>query len=1113
VNEFEKRYKNLNGGQKQAVDTLDGPVMVVAGPGTGKTELLSVRVANILKKTDALPGNILCLTYTESGALAMRERLVGLIGADAYKVAVHTFHSFGTEIINTNAEYFYQGAYFRPADELSSYEVLQEIFGKLSHDSPLGAKMNGAFTYLSDAQTAISDLKKSGLTSDELVAILDRNEAFIEWFQPRLQKTMGDRLSKKTFAGVEKLLEEMASYEGEPLELITYEPLHELCRATLEQALEAATHEDSTKPLSAWKKDWCEKRDDGELTLKDAKRCVKLRALASVYYDYLVAMQARSLYDFDDMILRVVHATEVFNDLRLNLQERYQYILVDEFQDTNNAQMRLVWNLTNNPAAEGRPNLLVVGDDDQAIYRFQGANLSNILDFRELYRDVAVVTLKDNYRSAEEILNLARRTIVQADERLEETLENVDKTLTPHHAPKKPLLVGTSHSDEVSEYSALAARLADEYAHEPEISRAVIARNHKQLRTLLPYLQAQRIPLSYDRQDNVLESEAIVQLELLARIINYMASNRFSEANALMPELLSHPAWGLSSESLWKLSLDAYKERQFWVELMLARDGQLNDIAEWLVVTMHHAQHEPLEYMLDRLFGVVSVQAADSTSDEADDPIIEGPQEEYISPLRAYFFPSDALENDPSQYTAYLNALTTVRRKMREYRPDTVLKLADFVEFVDMHYRLGIGIPGSSPIGGGQRTIHLLTAHKAKGLEYDSVSIIGLSDTNWGEASRGRAKLIAFPHNLPLGIVGETSDERIRLLFVALTRARNELHLSTHRISATGKETLPVAYLAEETGLFETSEAVATTIETKQLEWRAPLANIGSHTMQELLAPTLERYRLSATHLGNFLDVSRGGPELFLLQNLLRFPQAMSSSAAYGSAIHAALRRAHEHLTSTGKKRPLEDVLHDFETELERHQLSELDTEQLSKRGSDTLTKFLSERYASFSASQQAERSFATEAIVVDDARITGAIDLLDIDEENKTITVTDYKTGRPVSTWKGRTEYEKIKLHHYRQQLIFYKLLIEHSRQYEGYKVTSGVIEFVEPTTGGKIERLELNYDTAEIQEMTKLIKAVWTRICQMRFTLDKTYDPNLKGILAFESDLLETIDPNALK
>lgn len=281
--DFAKRYDGLNPAQQQAVDTVDGPVMVIAGPGTGKTELLSMRVANILRTTDALPQNILCLTYTESGAFAMRERLAGLIGPDAYKVAIHTFHSFGAEIINHNAEYFYHGAHFRPADELSSYEILQAIFEKLPHDNPLAKTMNDTFTYLRDTQSTISDLKKSGLTSDELLAILDRNEAFISWLQPRLATTFADRLSKKTFPGVHTLLDEIEHYDAEPLELITYEPLHTLVYASLSRALEHSLEENSTKPLSAWKREWCEKRENGELTLKDEKRSKRLRAVASVW--------------------------------------------------------------------------------------------------------------------------------------------------------------------------------------------------------------------------------------------------------------------------------------------------------------------------------------------------------------------------------------------------------------------------------------------------------------------------------------------------------------------------------------------------------------------------------------------------------------------------------------------------------------------------------------------------------------------------------------------------------------------------------------------------------------------------------------------------------------
>lgn len=198
--EFSTRYAQLNERQKQAVDTIDGPVMVVAGPGTGKTELLSVRIANILQKTDTLPENILCLTFTDSGAAAMRERLIGIIGKDAYKVAIHTFHSFGTEIINRYRDYFYNGADFQPADDVTRYELLRGIFSELDHSNPLASTMNGEFVHLKDAQTVISELKRSGLTSDELRAILDQDEVALDIVE-RAIGPLFDAPIKKGLAG------------------------------------------------------------------------------------------------------------------------------------------------------------------------------------------------------------------------------------------------------------------------------------------------------------------------------------------------------------------------------------------------------------------------------------------------------------------------------------------------------------------------------------------------------------------------------------------------------------------------------------------------------------------------------------------------------------------------------------------------------------------------------------------------------------------------------------------------------------------------------------------------------------------------------------------------
>ena len=1106
VEEFDKRYQALNPAQKEAVDTIEGPLMVVAGPGTGKTELLSVRVANILRKTDTLPGNILCLTFTESGAAAMRERLSGIIGQDAYKVAIHTFHSFGSDIINSYGEYFYHGAHFRPADELSSYEVLRDIFAKLPHDHPLSSKMNDTYTYLSDAQRTISELKRSGLVPEELLKILDHNDNFTGWAQPHLERAFGPRLSKKSFEPVADLLAELGKYDEDDFELIGYQPLSKLVIDSLRTTLDDAEEQESTKPLTAWKREWLEKRDDGELTLRDVKRSDKLRGLAQIYYEYLVAMQSRELFDFDDMILRVVHGMELFSELRFDLQERYQYILVDEFQDTNDAQMRLIWNLTNSDAQNRRPNLMVVGDDDQAIYRFQGANVSNIIDFKKLYDDVAVVTLRDNYRSVKPVLELARQVITQGEERLETTLA-INKTLTPHRAGGGEIAISfDEYSDSASEYGALADKISGCFEKDPAMTVAVISRHHHQLRALLPHLEARGIPATYERQDDVLASEPVVHLELVSRIVVRLAKQDFGGANSLLPELLAHPAWGIDALSLWRLSLEASKNRVSWFETMLGGEGKLKDIAEWLIIASHLAQHEPLEFMLDHLFGTVEPQLGDTPEEEADVP--EVIEEDFISPLRAYFFPHTGLEMQPVRYLGFLRALQTLRSGIREYSPDTVLRLDDFIRYIDLHRELGLTLQMNTHVASDLQTVTLMTAHKSKGLEFDEVFVIGLTDSTWGTTARSKGRLISFPHNLPLSPAGDTDDERLRLLYVALTRARSALHLSTSQINGNGKPALPASYLLlpDFAPTTHGQESVQRAIDETLADWRHHYLDVELTSTEALLRPRLEHYKLSATHLANYLDVTKGGPELFLLQNLLRFPQAMSAGAAFGSAVHGALQRAHTHLRATGKRRPVEDILNDFEEMLAERQLSGADIDIFSKRGSDALTVYLAERYDSFTPEQVAERDFGAEAITIGSARLTGKIDLMTIDEEAKTITVTDYKTGKPSKGWRGYTEYEKVKLHHYEQQLLFYKLLIENSRSYQGYTVTKGCIEFVEPDTSGKIVKLEYDYTPEALSNFQELLCGVWERIMSLDFAATDKYAMTLSGIHEFEKDIIDT-------
>ena len=1094
--DFSKRYAKLNTAQKLAVDTIDGPVMVIAGPGTGKTELLSVRTANILQKTDTLPENILCLTFTDSGANAMRKRLAEIIGKDAYKVAVHTFHSFGTEVINQNGEYFYQGANFHAADALSSYEIIHDIFEQLDYNNPIAKKMNSEYTYLSDSLKAISELKESGLVGDELRKILDDNNAVIEKTEQLLAPIFANRINKTTALQVAKNIDAIRNSSGE-VSLATIVPLSEIVADSILTATDEAISSNSTKPMTAWRNQWFIKDSSGNFILKSRERQTKLRAIIFVYEQYLSKMQEASLYDFDDMILRVVHAMEVFNDLRFNLQEKYQYIMVDEFQDTNMAQMRILHNLTNNIAQGDTPNILVVGDDDQAIYSFQGADISNILNFMTNYPKAKLINLTDNYRSTTDILNNSRNVIIQGHERLENRIKTLNKQL-----------VSVDKSDDTSVYLHEAETINDERhwlisSIKSQINSskkpndiAIFTRRHGEINNLLPYFYQAGIAVNYERRDNALDLTPIKLIEQLSKLLIDIAKGNHDTINTNLPEILAHKMWGIPAVKLWQLSLKSYDNHTRWLDNM-ATMPEFSPIYHWLINTAITIFDTPLEQILDTIIGKPSILDEEKPS-------------AFINPLYNFFFSKDKLENNPSEYLTYLEALRTIRSKLREYRPNQTPTLLTFIDFISLNRKIGSTISVIRRSAEADNAINIMTAHKSKGLEFETVYIINAVDSIWGERARSHNRLINYPENLPLAPAGETDDERLRLFYVAMTRAKKQLHISYNLSDDNGKNTIRAGFLMGDSWQaqpIKTPETADTLIETAELAWYQPLIDPTTTKMKDLLLPTIENYKLSVTHLHNFLDVSRGGPAMFLLQNLLRFPQAKSPNAAFGTAIHDTLQQAHAHLSSTGKKQAIEDIISNFESNLVGQHLAKKDFENFLCKGSDTLLAYLDKNYDSFKISQQTELNFFNQHSIVGEAHLTGKLDLADIDKINKTIIVTDYKTGKPASSWNGKDDFEKIKLHNYKQQLLFYKLLVENARDYRGYHVEQGIMQFVEPNSAGAILSLDTDFDNAELDRFTKLINAVWNHIIQLNLPDISNYDPSYKGILAFEQDLLDNI------
>ncbi len=443
---FEEYYSRLNLAQRLAVDTVEGPVMVVAGPGTGKTQVVAMRVANILKKTQARPNNVLCLTFSVSGATAMRERLRSLIGPDAYRVNVNTIHGFCNDIIGSHPHVFEQWSAFAQISDVDRYRVVNEIIESMLPNLELVNKKN-PLRRTKEILSRISLLKREG---------------------------------KSDYAELDRTAEEFGQVQS-----------------------------GKSKPGT-------------KIHAANVASARKFKELIEIFKRYQAALERSGRYDYDDMILTVIKALKEEDWLLASLQERYQYLLVDEFQDTNGAQYEVIKLLTTPRTPDDKPNLFIVGDDDQAIYRFQGANLKNILSFRERFPDAPVIALTISYRCTQAILDAAGTLISYNTERLVGKISGLDKTLKSGKgdAGNSPRLF-LSPSD-VSEPWMIADIIDERIVAGTLASQiAVLTQTNAELRPLYEVLRARSIPVQMSGTVNLLENASIMQLlSILSAIRN-----------------------------------------------------------------------------------------------------------------------------------------------------------------------------------------------------------------------------------------------------------------------------------------------------------------------------------------------------------------------------------------------------------------------------------------------------------------------------------------------------------------------------------------------------------------------------------------------------------------
>ncbi|MBI4355068.1 MAG: ATP-dependent helicase [Candidatus Omnitrophica bacterium] len=869
---------DLNPQQQAAVLHPGGPVLIIAGAGTGKTTVITRRIAQLIATKAARPEEILALTFTDKAAAEMQERVDVLVPYGYVDIWISTFHAFGDQILREQAALLGLSADYRVLTRPEQIVFLRRHLYQLALERfrPMGDPLR----YLPALATLFSRAKDEDVAPEEYAALVER-------LQARAASAPGD----------------------------------------------AGAH--------------------GQLASQ--------RELAEAYRQYIALLRHADFIDFGDQIVLTLQLFRRHPEVLQHYRSRFRYILVDEFQDTNYAQFELIKLL-----APPDANLTIVADDDQSIYKFRGAAISNIVQFLEHYPQARQVVLSQNYRSTQQILQAAYRLIRFNDPERLEVKRGIDKRLVSAWEARGPE-PAFHHFDTVSsEADWIAQNIRDAVATGGKSYRdfAILVRSNRDADPFLRAMNVQGVSWRFTGGTGLYGREEIrMLLSLLRLLLNprdslslyHVASSalyRVPMADVAAALACAHK----SHQPLWELlqTLDQVEELR-----ILSATGRdtlqrlVGDLQAGLEMSRNATAGQVLYRLLQRCGYVRHLTAADTVEAAA-----------AIHRIGRFF--------------EILQGFETLERLDR--LPELLTHLEGLLDAGDE--------PAAIAPEWDQPAVSVLTVHKAKGLEFSVVFLVGLVQGRF--PVRARRDVLELPDALikdllPSGDV-RLQEER-RLFYVGMTRAKQALHLTAAQDYG-GKSVRKVSqFVLEALDLPKPAAAPAAT-PPRAILARSQGAPAPTATLPPPI-PSTEVVRLDAHRIDDYLTC----PLKYKCASVLRLPILRHHAVVYGSALHKAIETYHRRRIA-GSSVTIDDVLAAFESAwVSEGFLTREHEEQRLAHGRQVLRAWCAEEARSAARPTLIEERFS---FTFERIRITGQWDRVDLDDDGAVI--IDYKSSEITS-------------------------------------------------------------------------------------------------------------------